>query len=78
MLIIELSPTFTDFKTILGEHSWAKFLRKPSAQEKTMSSQVFHCTYSTTRDVEKYGERRVHVCAAAWGSRVVRAQGGSA
>ena len=56
MVIIEVMPSFTDFKVILGEHSWAKFLRKPSPQEKTMGSQVFHCHYSTMRDVEKYGE----------------------
>lgn len=61
MVIIEVMPSFTDFKVILGEHSWAKFLRKPNAQEKTMCSQVFHCRYPTMRDVEKYGERCTHI-----------------
>lgn len=56
MMIIEVMPSFTEFRVILGEHSWAKFLRNPSVQEKTMCSQVFHCQYSTMREVEKYGE----------------------
>ncbi|KAH9833596.1 uncharacterized protein C8Q71DRAFT_774092 [Rhodofomes roseus] len=59
MLIVEINGEFKDFKAILGEHRWSAFIRKPTNEEKKMSSQVFYCTYSTTREVEKYGWKRI-------------------
>ncbi|KAH9927757.1 uncharacterized protein B0H18DRAFT_932180, partial [Fomitopsis serialis] len=59
MLIIEVNRALRNCTEILGEHRWSTFLRNPSDVEKTMSSKVFFCTYSTSWGVEKYGWKRI-------------------
>lgn len=56
MVIIEVNRNFPDFNNLLGEHRWRNFLRKPSQDEEDRVSKVFYCTYSTGREVQKYGE----------------------
>ncbi|KZT72382.1 hypothetical protein DAEQUDRAFT_664274 [Daedalea quercina L-15889] len=59
MVIIEINRSFENHKVILGLHRWSKVLREPTSEEKKMDSRVFHCTYQTMREVEKYGWKRI-------------------
>ncbi|KAI0919209.1 hypothetical protein AcW1_003353 [Taiwanofungus camphoratus] len=61
MVIIEVNRNFPDFNNLLGEHRWRNFLRKPSQDEEDRVSKVFYCTYSTGREVQKYGWKRIFV-----------------
>ena len=56
MILVELSKAdFTEHGRFLGEHKWKDFLRRPDAEHKKRSTQVFHSFYSTPRDAEKDG-----------------------
>ncbi|PCH35679.1 hypothetical protein WOLCODRAFT_140021 [Wolfiporia cocos MD-104 SS10] len=61
MVIIEVRRDYGGFSGLLGEHRWAEFLRKPLEEEKRVVSQVFYCKYSSAREVEKKGWKRVDV-----------------
>lgn len=61
MVIIEVSRDCPHFDRILGEHRWSEFLNKPSVEEKGRVTQVYYCTYSTGRIVEKNGWKRIFV-----------------
>lgn len=55
MVIIEVNRDYAHFDRILGEHRWAEFLQKPTKEESGRVTQVFYCTYSTGRIVQKNG-----------------------
>jgi len=56
MILVELSKTdFTEHGRFLGEHKWKDILRRPDAEHKKRTTQVFHSFYSTPRDAEKDG-----------------------
>ncbi|EIW54089.1 uncharacterized protein TRAVEDRAFT_132006, partial [Trametes versicolor FP-101664 SS1] len=59
-VIIEIDESFPDFKRLLGEHRWSEFLVDPRDEGRYVSK-VFYCTYSTDRDVQKNGWKRVDV-----------------
>ncbi|KAG1835912.1 hypothetical protein DFJ58DRAFT_820170 [Suillus subalutaceus] len=46
---------------LLGEHRWREFLKKSSKQEQDQVTKVFYCTYSTGRQVQKNGWKRIYV-----------------
>ncbi|KAJ6579949.1 hypothetical protein DFH09DRAFT_1076855 [Mycena vulgaris] len=46
---------------LLGEHRWSEFLRKPSVEEAGRVSQIFYCVYSTGRQAQKDGWKRINV-----------------
>ncbi|KAI9568903.1 hypothetical protein HD554DRAFT_2096586 [Boletus coccyginus] len=69
MVIIEITRDYPHFDRILGEHRWSEFLQKPTKEEKGRATQVFYCTYSTGRIVQKNGWKRIDVDEAwfkAW------------
>jgi hypothetical protein len=57
MVIIEVARECPQLDRLLGEHRWSEFLKKPAEQDKGQVSEVFYCTYSTGRQVQKNGER---------------------
>lgn len=65
-VIIEVNREYQFFDRILGEHRWAEFLHKPSAEEKDRVTQVFYCTYHTGRMVQKYGESPRSNCGVGY------------
>lgn len=62
IVIVEVDKKFenayggTGWKRILGEHKWAKVLRKPDAEEKDLVTRIFFSHYSNAHEVEKIGE----------------------
>ncbi|TCD69395.1 hypothetical protein EIP91_007742 [Steccherinum ochraceum] len=61
MIIIEVDRSFNDWDSLLGEHKWIDFLRSPSQEDKDKVSQIFYCTFSTGRQVQKHGWLRKDV-----------------
>ncbi|KAG8220443.1 hypothetical protein J3R82DRAFT_3137 [Butyriboletus roseoflavus] len=69
MVIIEVNRDYEQFDHILGEHRWSEFLQNPTKEESGRITQVFYCTYSTGRIVQKNGWKRIDVDEAwfkAW------------
>src|SRR6267142_358754 len=60
-VIIEVERDFDQFETLLGSHSWSKFLLRPSGEEQDKESKVFWCHYNSGRLVQKHGGSRVSV-----------------
>ena len=46
---------FNRLGTLLGMHSWSKFLLKPTDEEVGKTSKVFWCIYNTDRWVQMHG-----------------------
>lgn len=63
MVIIEVNRDYQDFDRILGEHRWSEFLTSPTKEESGRVTQVFYCTYSTGRIVQKNGTFCAHEIA---------------
>lgn len=61
MVIIEIARECPQLDRLLGEHRWREFLKKPSKQEQDQVTKVFYCTYSTGRQVQKNGWKRIYV-----------------
>ncbi|KAG1788324.1 uncharacterized protein HD556DRAFT_863198 [Suillus plorans] len=61
MVIIEIARECPELDRLLGEHRWREFLKKSSKQEQDQVSKVFYCTYSTGRQVQKNGWKRIYV-----------------
>lgn len=55
MIIIEVERSFDSWNSLLGEHKWGEFLRNPTFEEKDRVSQIFYCTLTTGRKVQKNG-----------------------
>jgi hypothetical protein len=66
MVIIEVDRDFDQFELLLGSHSWAKFLLRPSGEEQDKESKVFWCHYNSGRLVQKHGGSRISV-SVGWG-----------
>ncbi|THH27337.1 hypothetical protein EUX98_g6853 [Antrodiella citrinella] len=56
MIIIEVARAFDNWSSLLGEHKWGEFLRNPTFEEKDRVSQIFYCTFTTGRKVQKHGK----------------------
>lgn len=61
MVIIEIARECPQLDRLLGEHRWKEFLKKSSEQEQDQVTKVFYCTYSTGRQVQKNGWKRIYV-----------------
>lgn len=61
MVIIEIARDCPQLDRLLGEHRWREFLKKSSKQEQDQVTKVFYCTYSTGRQVQKNGWKRIYV-----------------
>ncbi|KAJ3571741.1 hypothetical protein NP233_g3549 [Leucocoprinus birnbaumii] len=59
MVVAEVSKTFSEFEVLLGEHSWNRFLQKPTMEEKERKTRVYYSTYSTARDLQKDGWKNI-------------------
>jgi hypothetical protein len=55
MVIIEVDRYFERFDSLLGMHSWSKFLKNPNGEEMDKASKVFWCHYNSGRLVQKNG-----------------------
>ena len=55
MIIIEVDRYFERFESLLGMHSWAKFLKKPKPEDMDKASKIFYCVYNSGRLVQKNG-----------------------
>ncbi|KAF8157299.1 hypothetical protein K438DRAFT_1861679 [Mycena galopus ATCC 62051] len=60
-ILLEISRDYPEPERLLGEHRWSDFLKKPSAEEAGRVSQIFYCTYSTGRQAQKDGWKRINV-----------------
>ncbi|KAF9266576.1 hypothetical protein L218DRAFT_956356 [Marasmius fiardii PR-910] len=61
MVLIEVDRTFQDTHLLLGEHRWKEILTKPTHEQKERHSRIFHSTYSSNRDAQKDGWKRLQV-----------------
>lgn len=61
MVIIEIARECPQLDRLLGEHRWREFLKRSSEQEQDQVTKVFYCTYSTGRQVQKNGWKRIYV-----------------
>ncbi|KAF7362683.1 hypothetical protein MVEN_00617600 [Mycena venus] len=64
-VILEINRDYPHPERLLGEHRWSEFLRKPSVEEAGRVSQIFYCVYSTGRQAQKDGWKRINV-AESW------------
>ncbi|KAF8160337.1 hypothetical protein K438DRAFT_1859848 [Mycena galopus ATCC 62051] len=64
-IILEVNRDYPEPERLLGEHRWSEFLKKPNAEEAGRVSQIFYCTYSTGRQAQKDGWKRINV-ADSW------------
>jgi hypothetical protein len=55
MVIIEVDRDFERFDSLLGQHSWSKFLKNPTPEDMDKSSKIFYCRFNTGRLVQKNG-----------------------
>ncbi|KAK2462776.1 hypothetical protein APHAL10511_005167 [Amanita phalloides] len=60
-VIFAVDKTYQRPERLLGEHRWNEFLKKPQRDEVELKSQIFYCTYSTDREVQKYGWKDISV-----------------
>ncbi|KAF8058655.1 hypothetical protein FPV67DRAFT_1523260 [Lyophyllum atratum] len=65
MVLIEVDKKYPSNERLLGEHRWSDFLKKPSDEETGRVTQIFHCLYTTGREAQKDGWKRIHV-EAPW------------
>ncbi|KAJ8072787.1 hypothetical protein PM082_016346 [Marasmius tenuissimus] len=61
MVLIEVDRNFQEHQLLLGQHQWQEILVSPSAEQKERYSQIFHSTYSSNRNAQKDGWKRLHV-----------------
>ena len=61
MVIIEILEDCPQLNSLLGAHKWRKFLREPEPEQMERESRIYYCRYSTGREVQKYGWRRIDV-----------------
>jgi hypothetical protein len=54
-VIFAVDKTYPHPERLLGEHRWKEFLLNPDKSEAELKSQIFYCTYSTEREVQKDG-----------------------
>ncbi|CAK5277546.1 unnamed protein product [Mycena citricolor] len=64
-VIIEVDRSYAYPERLLGEHRWDEFLQDPDDDEKGCVSKVFFCTYTSGREVQKNGWKRIEV-AYSW------------
>ncbi|KAJ7469325.1 hypothetical protein B0H11DRAFT_2043963 [Mycena galericulata] len=64
-VLLEINRDYPHPERLLGEHRWSEFLRKPSPEEAGRVSQIFYCVYSTGRQAQKDGWKRINV-ADSW------------
>ncbi|KAJ7791688.1 hypothetical protein B0H13DRAFT_2172855 [Mycena leptocephala] len=60
-VLLEINRDYPHPERLLGEHRWSEFLRKPSVEEAGRVSQIFYCIYSTGRQAQKDGWKRINV-----------------
>ncbi|KAG6843893.1 hypothetical protein H0H87_011947 [Tephrocybe sp. NHM501043] len=65
MVLIEVDKKYPHNQRLLGEHRWKEFLRQPTEEETDRVTQIFHSLYSTGREAQKDGWKRIHV-EAPW------------
>ncbi|KAJ3871583.1 hypothetical protein F5051DRAFT_423170 [Lentinula edodes] len=63
MVIIEVDRAFPDdeHRTLLGEHRWSEFLKRPSEEERRCCSKVFYSVYNDHRGAQKDGWKTINV-----------------
>ncbi|KAJ4471480.1 hypothetical protein J3R30DRAFT_3525609 [Lentinula aciculospora] len=63
MVIIEVDRAFKDgdHGTLLGEHRWKDFLRRPNTEERSCCSQIFYSVYSDHRGAQKDGWKTINI-----------------
>ncbi|KAJ3861688.1 hypothetical protein EV359DRAFT_84075 [Lentinula novae-zelandiae] len=63
MVIIEVDRAFPDdeHRTLLGEHRWSEFLKRPSEEERRCCSKIFYSVYNDHRGAQKDGAYSVNV-----------------
>ncbi|KAJ6592657.1 hypothetical protein B0H19DRAFT_1088268 [Mycena capillaripes] len=64
-VLLEINRDYPHPERLLGEHRWSEFLKKPSGEEAGRVSQIFYSTYSTGRQAQKDGWKRINV-ADSW------------
>ncbi|KAG6918245.1 hypothetical protein DXG01_015619 [Tephrocybe rancida] len=65
MVLIEVDKKYPHNERLLGEHKWQEFLRNPTEEEADRVTQIFHSLYTTGREAQKDGWKRIHV-EAPW------------
>jgi hypothetical protein len=55
MIIIEVDRYFERFDSLLGMHSWAKFLKRPMPEDMDKASKIFYCRHNSGRLVQREG-----------------------
>ncbi|GLB37881.1 hypothetical protein LshimejAT787_0409320 [Lyophyllum shimeji] len=65
MVLIEVDKRYPHNERLLGEHRWSEMLKNPTDEEGGRVTQIFHCLYTTGREAQKDGWKRIHV-EAAW------------
>ncbi|KAG6897996.1 hypothetical protein C0992_007485 [Termitomyces sp. T32_za158] len=61
MVLIEVDKKYPHNERLLGEHRWKEFLKSPTDEEKDRVTQIFHSLYTTGRQAQKDGWKRIHV-----------------
>ncbi|KAJ4473907.1 hypothetical protein C8R41DRAFT_848519 [Lentinula lateritia] len=63
MVIIEVDRAFPDdeHRTLLGEHRWSEFLKRPSEEERRCCSKIFYSVYNDHRGAQKDGWKTINV-----------------
>ena len=61
MVIIEILKECPRIEALLGAHKWSEFLKRPKPQEMSITSKIYYCRYSDSREVQKYGWNRTDV-----------------
>ncbi|KAJ6626718.1 hypothetical protein B0H10DRAFT_507938 [Mycena sp. CBHHK59/15] len=64
-VLLEVNRDYPHVDRLLGEHRWSEFLKNPSDEEAGRVSQIFYCVYSTGRQAQKDGWKRINV-ADSW------------
>ncbi|KAJ7648046.1 hypothetical protein FB45DRAFT_733077 [Roridomyces roridus] len=60
-VLLEVRRDYEHPERLLGEHRWSEFLKKPSDEEQGRVTQIFYSTYSTGRQAQKDGWKRINV-----------------
>lgn len=58
IILVEMDRSYKHFERLLGEHTWAKFLKNPTSEEKPRMTRVYYSTYASGREAQKDGEWR--------------------
>ncbi|KAJ7119370.1 hypothetical protein C8R43DRAFT_1137074 [Mycena crocata] len=64
-VLIEVNRNYPHPERLLGEHRWSEFLKRPTEEEAGRVSQIFYRVYSTGRQAQKDGWKRINV-ADSW------------